>query len=98
MPASKFALGRVCATPGALRALGAAGQDPLHFLTLHVAGAWGDLSREDREANEQAVAHEAQPRLRDRVLSSYRTRTGATLWIITEQDRSATTILLPDEY
>jgi hypothetical protein len=92
---AKFALGRVVATPGALAE---AAQAPAHFLQLHASGAWGDLDREDREANEEAVAYEHDPERRSRVLSSYVTRTGTKLWIITEHDRSVTTILLPDEY
>jgi hypothetical protein len=97
MPA-KFPLGRILATPGACEALQAAEQDPLHFLSLHASGAWGDLSREDREANERAVAYESDPRRRDRVFSSYRTRLDTKIWLITERDRSVTTMLLPEEY
>ena len=95
---SRFKLGNVVATPGALQALAEAGQEPLHFLALHASGAWGDLNREDREANERATAHEDDPDQRDRVLSAYETRDGVRLWIITESDRSATTLLLPSEY
>jgi len=95
---AKFRLGHIVTTPGALAVLEEAGQDPLHFLNLHASGAWGDLSQEDRRANEQAIAHEADPRQRERVLSSYRTGAGKTVWIITEHDRSATTLLLPEEY
>jgi hypothetical protein len=57
-----------------------------------------DLSREDRLANEQAIAHEEEPDKRGRVLSSYRTRNSVTIWVISERDRSATSLLLPDEY
>ena len=98
MCSSRFKLGNVVATPGALQVLAEAGQEPLHFLALHASGAWGDLSREDREANERATAHEEDPDRRDRVLSAYETRDGVRLWIITESDRSATTLLLPSEY
>ena len=97
MPA-KFPLGRILATPAAREALQAAEQDPLHFLTLHASGAWGDLSREDREANERAIACESDPQWRDRVFSAYTTRLGAKIWLITERDRSVTTVLLPEEY
>jgi hypothetical protein len=95
---TEFSLGSVVATPGALAALEAAGQAPMHFLQLHASGAWGDLDRADREANELAVAHEDDPERRERVLSSYRTRTGTKIWLITEHDRSVTTLLLPEEY
>ena len=94
----KFKLGTVVATPGALRVLKDAGQEAGHFLALHVSGAWGDLDREDRQANEEAIAREGNPELQQRVLSSYVTRSGVKIWIITEHDRSVTTILLPDEY
>ena len=98
LPIARFRLGKVVATPGALAALAAAGQEPLHFLQLHASGAWGDINREDREANERAIAHEDDPDERDRVLSRYFTRAGERLWVVTEWDRSVTTILLPREY
>jgi hypothetical protein len=95
---AKFALGRVVATPGAVQALEEAKQQPGHFLRLHCEGMWGDLCAEDRRANEAAIAHEGDPARQQRVLSSYRTKAGAKLWVITEWDRSVTTILLPEEY
>ena len=98
MTNAKFSLGQIVSTPGALAALEQAGQSARHFLDLHASGAWGDLDREDRMANEQAIANEHDPQRRARVLSSYRTRNGAKLWIITEHDRSATTLLLPEDY
>ena len=94
----KFALGDCVITPGALSALHASGQSPEHFLRLHAAGSWGDLPAEDRQANEAAIAHEDNPERRDRVFSAYVTSAGQKLWVITEHDRSVTTILLPDEY
>jgi hypothetical protein len=98
MSVAKFQLGRVVATPGAIKALEEAGQEPSHFLRLHQSGAWGDLCAEDRRANDEAVAHEGDPERQQRVLSSYQTKAGAKLWVITEWDRSVTTILLPEEY
>jgi hypothetical protein len=98
MADARFSLGRVVATPGALQILQDAEQCPEFFLSLHASGAWGDLDREDRKANDQAISNEGNPDLQQRVLSSYRTRIGAKLWIITEHDRSVTTLLLPDEY
>jgi len=85
-------LGFVVATPGALAALEAVGQLPTELLARHEAGDWGEVGAEDRAENELSV--------RDgfRVLSAYTLRTGVKLWIITEADRSATTILLPEEY
>jgi hypothetical protein len=85
-------LGQLLLTPGASDALLAAAQLPAEFLLRHQHGDWGDLCAEDRQANERAL------RLDGRLLSSYRTRLDAKLWIITDGDRSATTVLLPDEY
>jgi len=88
----RFALGQVVATPGALEALEEAGQLPQEFLHRHVVGDWGELDEHDRQANERAV-HGG-----DRILSAYRTKKGAKVWVITEYDRSVTTLLLPSEY
>ena len=87
-----FPLGRCVGTPGAIKALGDAGQSYTQFLRLHQAGFWGDLCPEDMQANEEAVQHGG------RIFSAYRTSLGTKLWVITESDRSATTILLPSEY
>jgi hypothetical protein len=88
----KFRLGRILATPGALGALLAAGQTPQTFLWQHVVGEWGNLDEEDRRENELSLVHGF------RLLSAYQLSTGVRLWIITEADRSATTLLLPEEY
>jgi hypothetical protein len=84
-------LGRVLATPGALKLLMEIGEDPFGYIARHAAGDWGELCAFDRRQNEIA--------LRDgyRVLSSYDVLAGR-VWIITEADRSVTTILLPEEY
>ena len=87
-----FELGRIVATPGALQALEAAEQQPAEFLDRHVKGDWGDLGTEDKQENEFSIQNGF------RILSAYTTRAGDTIWIITEADRSATTILLPEEY
>jgi hypothetical protein len=89
---ARFKLGQVVATPGALRTLEEAGQSPLEFLSRHQAGDWGELSDEDKQENELSL------REGFRILSAYRTNKSVKLWIITEADRSATTILLPEEY
>jgi hypothetical protein len=89
---SKFPLGRIVATTGALAALQAAGQQPHEFLVRHVQGDWGNVPDEDRQENELSL------REGFRILSAYHTRLGEQLWIISEADRSATTILLPSEY
>jgi len=84
-------LGRVVATPGALETILGAGGDPFAYIARHASGDWGALCAFDRRQNEIA--------LRDgyRVFSSYETPAGR-LWVITEADRTATTILLPEEY
>ncbi len=92
MAKAKFFLGQLVATPGALQALQDAGQNPLEFLHRHQHGDWGDLTDEDKRENEFSVTRHL------RILSAYTLTTGVKIWIITEADRSATTILLPDEY
>jgi hypothetical protein len=88
---AQIPLGRVVATPGALKLLSEIGEDPFDFLARHETGDWGELCAFDRRQNEIA--------LRDgyHVLSSYPLGT-QRVWIITEADRSVTTILLPEEY
>lgn len=88
----KFPLGQMLATPGALEALEESGQSAADFLGRHVNGDWGDVDAEDAKENELSVAQGF------RILSAYRTTKDVKLWVITEADRSATTILLPDEY
>jgi invasion protein IalB len=87
-----FPLGQLVATKGALAALQDAGQGAHEFLNRHMAGDWGDLCDDDRQQNECSLNRQL------RILSSYMTRLGVKLWVITEADRSVTTILLPDEY
>ena len=87
-----FKLGRLLITPGALEALQGSGESPWSFLARHIAGDWGDLSAGDKQMNEQAVEDGS------RILSAYTTSNGHRLWVITEADRSATTILRPEEY
>jgi hypothetical protein len=89
---STFLVGRIVATPGALTALQAAGQTPHEFLARHLRKDWGDLSVEDWHENELSL------RAGFRLLSVYHTRLGEKLWIITEADRSTSTVLLPSEY
>ena len=95
---TKFSLGRVVATPGAINAMADARQSPIDFLTLHASGNWGELDAEDRRANDRAIAHEGDLDQQQRILSSYLTVKKVKLWVITEWDRSVTTLLLPDEY
>jgi hypothetical protein len=89
---AKFALGQLVATPGALAALEATQQDPLSFVQRHVQGDWGDLDAHDIAENEFSLTHGL------RLLSAYTLTDNTRIWIITEADRSVTTILLPEEY
>jgi hypothetical protein len=91
-PKRKFPLGHVVATPAAMAAIIAAGQSTHDFLVRHVHCDWGDVGEEDRKANEEALE------TGERLLSVYRTNRGLKVWVITEAERSATTILLPHEY
>ncbi len=88
----KFDLGQVLMTPGASDALLTAQHVPPEFLLRHLHGDWGELCAEDARENERSL------RLGHRLLSAYRTRTEEKLWVVTEWDRSATTLLLPEEY
>jgi hypothetical protein len=85
-----FDLGRLMATPGALSTLESA--DVRNALRRHRRGDWGEVSPEDREANDRSL------RKGRRLLSAYTDRHGTRFWIITEADRSVTTVLLPHEY
>jgi hypothetical protein len=88
----RFNLGAILATPGALEALEDSSQTPAEFLNRHCSGDWGDVDPTDAAENDLSVEQGF------RILSAYSTRKGIKLWVITEADRSATTILLPDEY
>ena len=92
MSNARFSLGKVVATPGALEALAATGQGAIEFLRRHVTGDGGELSEEEKQENELSVKQGV------RILSAYTTSNGVKLWVISEADRSVTTILLPDEY
>jgi hypothetical protein len=87
----KFELGQIVYTPGARDLLFLNGISPLSLLKRHVDGDWGELSEEDKQENELSVKEGF------RILSSYPVGT-EKVWIITEADRSATTLLLPSEY
>lgn len=87
-----FKLGQIVATPAALAVLKKVGQEPDEFLTRHANREWGDLDEDDRRENDYGLEHGF------RLLSAYRTDAGDRLWIITEADRTVTTLLLPEEY
>ena len=87
-----FPLGQIVATPGALETLARANQTPNEFLLRHFSGDWGELDAHDLAENLYRLKHGF------RVMSSYRTKSGDTLLLITETDRANTTIILPEEY
>ena len=87
-----FRLGILVATPAALSLLSEFALAPIDFLIRHRHGDWGNLVEHDIEANRIAL------RRSRRLLSSYDISADRKLWIITEADRSSTTLLLPEEY
>jgi hypothetical protein len=88
----RFLLGRLIATPGALNAFAATGENTINYIVRHMNLDPGALGAEDQLQNLRAV------REGTRVFSAYELRDGTRIWIITEADRSVTTILLPEEY
>lgn len=91
-PNHRFGLGMTVITPGALEGLQAIAVTPISLIDRHVVGDWGDLELSDREQNEVAVTHGG------RIFSAYTLQNSLRVWVITEADRSATTVLLPSEY
>lgn len=87
-----FPLGQLVATPGALALLERLAIQAATLLSRHVRGDWGTLSGSDRQANTEALTNGT------RILSSYPLGVAERVWIITEGDRSSTTVLLPSEY
>lgn len=86
----RFPLGQLVSTPGALAAVSP--PELAAAVRRHQSGDWGDVDPDDRAENEHALAHGF------RLLSVYRTAAGTRFWVITESDRSVTTVLLPSEY
>jgi len=86
----RFGLGRLVATPNALQTVEPSEIDSA--LLRHIRGDWGDVDSFDRQVNEDALEDGG------RLFSVYHTKHGAKFWVITEADRSATTILLPEDY
>ena len=85
-----FPLGHVVITSNARDVLDQ--RDVDEALRRHTSGDWGDLGKEDRRANDLALVQGL------RLFSAYNASSGARFWVITEHDRSATTILLPEDY
>lgn len=92
MKQQSFPLGRTLATPGALATLQKLGIEPATLFNRHLACDWSDMDKEDQHSNREAVKHGG------RIFSSYWLPDESKIWVITEADRSATTILLPEEY
>jgi hypothetical protein len=87
-----FQLGLVGATPRALGALRRSGLSAAAVLRRHAGGDWGEVCAHDREQNALGLRHGG------RLISAYTTPRGEALWVLTEADRSQTTIRLTDEY
>jgi hypothetical protein len=87
-----FPTGKIVATPGALELLQKANKSALELLSRHLRGDWGDLCQEDKTQNELSLKYGL------RLMSSYPVTSTEKLWIITEANRSVTTLLLPEEY
>jgi len=87
-----FPAGQIVASPGALALLEEAHKSPLEFLSRHLRGDWGDLCHDDKAENESSLKYGF------RLMSTYQITETKKLWVITEGDRSVTTLLLPAEY
>ena len=88
--AAKFQLGQIVATPNALNHLT---QDDIRSgIIRHQSGDWGDLDADDRKENDLSLERGT------RLLSVYHAKSGVTFWIITEADKSSTTVLMPEDY
>ena len=87
-----FHLGDVVATPQSIYVLSESGMSVQSLLQRHATGDWGNLCTDDINANNDALQYG------DRLLSSYVLSDSCKVWVITEWDRSVTTILLPCEY
>ncbi|ARB47006.1 MULTISPECIES: hypothetical protein [Alcanivoracaceae] len=88
----RFPLGATVITPGAAAAFADTNVHPAHYLQRHRHGDWGEMPPEDQASNEEALTEGY------RLMSSYSIAPHTTIWVITEADRSVTTLLLPSEY
>ena len=87
---AKFRIGRIVATPNALDVI--SNQDIWKGISRHQSGDWGDMDEHDRQENESSLKEGL------RLFSVYHSTAGVKFWIITEADRSVTTVLLPEDY
>jgi hypothetical protein len=87
---ARFRVGRIVATPNALQRL--CNEDILRAIQRHQSCDWGDVEEHDRQANDRALIEST------RLLSVYHSQSGVKFWVITEWNRSVTTVLLPEDY
>jgi hypothetical protein len=92
IPKALFELGQIVVTPGAIEAAQEIGRHPVQFIARHAEGKWGDLPEEDVAENELSLERGY------RLFSAYKFESGHKFYVITEWDRSVTTVLLPSEY
>ena len=90
IPIAVFRLGRVVSTANAIQSL--TSDDILNGIQRHQAGDWGEVAPADWDANDRALTQGG------RIVSAYNAINGIRYWIITEADRSVTTVLLPEDY
>lgn len=86
-------LGRVVVTAAAAKVLEETETEPMVLLWRHATGDWGQVEQDDREANDRALVSGEE-----RTYSTYLLYEGKCIWVVTEADRSATLMCLPDEY
>jgi hypothetical protein len=87
-----FTLGDIRVTPGVRNALEESAQEPIEFLMRHVTGDWGQVTAQEKEDNNRALAGGKS------IASAYDTAEGVRIWVITEYDHSSTTLTTPLEY
>lgn len=87
---AKFELGTVVVTPTVLEKISEI--DQMKALNAHANCEWGNVSADDRLANENGLEHG------DRLFSVHITTNGCLIWVITEADQSVTTMLMPEDY
>jgi len=93
IPTARFPTGEVVVTAGVAELIQQGQLNPNEYLRRHLSGDWGELDESDRRQNDAALEFGE-----DRLFSSYQVAPDLKLWIITEWDRSVTTLLLPNEY
>lgn len=89
----RFNPGQVVMTSGVDSLVQQGQLNPRPYLLRHLSGDWGDLSDNDRRQNDAALKSGE-----DRLFSAYEVGPSLKVWVITEWDRSVTTVLLPSEY